>query len=165
MVESRVVQFEALLKALLHDFAAAPLDCGKKMRDLLKLDPEAFQRSTLEAVAAGLGDTRGCRYLVVLLSSRNLLIPLLSDPSMPLDRALELARVAAALDDQMHVKLTQHLIDTLVEKQSLPEDVATRLLEILSTIADSASLHSLLSRMVLHRGPRPGLVFYWVRAA
>jgi HEAT repeat protein len=123
------------------------------MRELIQLNSEQFRRSAL-TLLRGDFDRRGCRYLLTLLWTHDLLLPILSDARIPLDRALAAAHVAAEIDPQLHIRITRYLISTTLDQQTIDENEATRLLQILGTINDSVSLQPFVRQMLLHPSAR-----------
>ncbi len=141
------------LGTLVSSFSQSPLTHGKKMRDLLALSPEAFRVATVSALHHS-ADPRGYRYLVTLLTTNDLLIPLISDTSLPLKFASELASTAVKIDPQLHFRLTRTLADNMFESRDLAEETACRLLEVLGSITDIAGLQTFLRQILSHPSPR-----------
>jgi hypothetical protein len=143
----------SVLGTLVSSFSQAPLMHGKRMRDLLNLSPEAFRVATVSALHHST-DPRGYRYLVTLLATHGLLIPLLGDTTLPLSFALSLARTAVKIEPQLHFRLTRTLVDSMFESRDLPEDTACRLLEILGSITELAGLQLFLRQILSHPSAR-----------
>lgn len=144
---------DAVLQSLVGDFGNSPLSNGRRMRELIQLNSEQFRRSAL-TLLRGDFDRRGCRYLLTLLWTHDLLLPILSDERLPVGQALAAAQVAAEIDPQLHIRITRYLISTTLEQQTIDEKEATRLLQILGAINDSVSLQPFVRQMLLHPSPR-----------
>lgn len=144
---------DVLLRALVNDFGNSPLTNGRRMRELIQFDSAEFRRSAV-TLLRGEADRRGYRYLLTLLWTHDLLLPILSDESIPIDRALFAAQVAADVDPQLHIRITRYLIATTLEQQTIKETEATRLLRILGSINDSVSLQPFVRQMLLHPSAR-----------
>jgi len=140
-----------VLGTLVSSFSQAPLLHGKRMRDLLNLSPEAFRVATVSALHHS-ADPEGHRYLVALLATRGLLIPLLADTTLPLSFALNLANTAVKIKTRLW--LTQTLVDSVLESRDMPEDAACRLLEILGSITALAALQPFLRQILSHPSAR-----------
>jgi hypothetical protein len=142
----------SVLGTLVSTFSRAPVMHGKRMRDLLNLSPEGFLVATVSALHHS-ADPQGYRYLVKLLATRGLLIPLLGDTTLPLSFALNLARTVK-IEPQLHFRLTRTLADSVLESRDLPEDTACRLLEILCAITEFAGLQIFLRQILSHPSAR-----------
>jgi hypothetical protein len=69
---------DVLLRALVNDFGNSPLTNGRRMRELIQFDSAEFRRSAV-TLLRGEADRRGYRYLLTLLWTHDLLLPILSD--------------------------------------------------------------------------------------
>ena len=143
----------SVLATLVSSFSASPVANGRRMRDLLHLNPHAFRAGTVSALHRST-DERGYRYLVTLLSSNDLLVPLLSDAALPLPFAITLAATAVKVDPQLHLRLIRTLVDSMLEAKDLPEETACRLLGLLGSITEIAGLQHFLKQMLFHPSAR-----------
>lgn len=136
-----------ILQLLVEDFSSTPLANGKRMRDLLRAEPDAFRFASRE-VLSDIIDARGARYLA------DLLIPTLIDTTLPFDLALRVARAASQVDSQWHMRLVRFLVVGSLDGGELDETSAGRLLEILGAVGDTAGVQPFLRQMLLHPSPR-----------
>jgi len=148
-----VLNSESLLRALVADFDQSPIANGRRMRELLQLNADDFHRSAVKLLR-GEPNRRGCRYLLTLLWTHEMLLPVLTDEALPIERALAAANTAAEVDPQLHIRITRYLIANTLEQQNIGESQSTRLLQILAAINDSVSLQPFVRQMLLHPSPR-----------
>ena len=144
---------ESVLRFLVKDFGSSPLANGRRMRELVGLNPDGFLRAAITLLCTEI-DRRGCRYLLTLLGTQDMLLLVLSDERLPLAHAVVAAQIAAEVDPQLHIRITRYLIATTLDQQSIPESQATRLLDILGEINDSTSLQPFVRQMLLHPSAR-----------
>jgi hypothetical protein len=144
---------EQVLRALTAKFSMAPLRNGKRMRDLLDGDLEGF-RTAAVSVLRDPGDTRGCRYLVTLLWTHELLIPILGDFTLPKALNISIGRTAANVDTQLHIRLIQFLVSGMLEGREVEEQCVNRLLEVLGSVTDGFGIQGFLRQMLQHPNPR-----------
>ncbi len=141
------------LRTLVATFDLEPLLNGKKMRGLLELDRDAFRIAAL-SILHTFSEERGCRYIVLLLWTRGLMIPLLSDVSIPLSVAIAVTSTVAKIDPQLSIRLTSYLIGSMLGSQDLDDVTACRLIELLGSVADSTGLQSFLRQILMHPSAR-----------
>ena len=141
------------LRAIIDDFSTRPLQNGKQMRDLLTQGGDAFRRAA-SAILSEFPEERGCRYLVTMLWSNNILIPALSDPALPKTLTLKAGENAAKVDPQIHLRIMRYLTEAMLDGYEVEEDAANRLLEILGATANSDSLGPFLRKMFMHSSVR-----------
>ncbi|MDQ6664733.1 MAG: HEAT repeat domain-containing protein [Acidobacteriota bacterium] len=146
---------QAALTRLIDGFGESPLIKGKLMREMLESDRDAFRAAAIPLLK-NVSDERGCRYLVTLLCTNDLLIQALCDNSaLRLEEAVSVAKAAARVDPHLHVRLLHHLLDSLEAGNDPGEDAgAGRLLEIVSAVADRGSLLPLLTQLLRHPNAR-----------
>lgn len=151
--EEPVGTTEQILRALVGKFSVAPLRNGKRMRDLLRSDFEGF-RTAAVTVLREPGDIRGCRYLVTLLWTHELLIPILGDFTLPKELNISIGRTAAKVDTQLHIRLIQFLVTAMLEGREVDEQSVNRLLEVLGSVTDGFGIQGFLRQMLQHPNPR-----------
>jgi len=140
----------AELKKVAGDFESQPLTRGREMRDLLERSREDFCTAALE-ILAGEDADRVKRYLVALLGTNNLLIPCLTDPSVPGEKAESIAALARRVDPQLPSKLVSYLL----ERTDLePPECLERILALLKAMPDAASFRPMLTPLLRHENPR-----------
>ncbi len=147
------VDVEAALRSAVTNFSESPLRNGKIMRELVESHYGEF-RAAAVAVLRNPDGIRGCRYLVTILWTHDLLIPILGDYALPKELGRAIAQTAAKVDSQLHIRLIRFLVTGMIEGKELEEASANRLLEILSSIADGPGIHRFIRRMLQHPSPR-----------
>ena len=130
---------EAVLRSAVSRFSESPSRNGKIMRDLIAESSENF-RAAAVSVMREPSDIRGCRHLVTVLWTHDLLIPILGD--------------TAKSDPQLHSRLIRFLVTGMLEGKELPESSANRLLDMLSSMADTPGIHRFIREMLQHPSPR-----------
>ncbi|MDQ2898937.1 MAG: HEAT repeat domain-containing protein [Acidobacteriota bacterium] len=145
---------QAALTRLVDGFGESPSIKGKLMREMLEYDRDAFRMAAIPLLK-NVSDDRGCRYLVTLLWSNDLLIQALCDDSaLSLEEAVGVAKAAARVDPQLHVRLLRHLLDALEEGNEAATSGAGRLLEIVGAVGDRGSLLPILTQLLRHPNAR-----------
>jgi hypothetical protein len=138
------------LKRLAGEFAAQPLTRGREMRDMLEHSPGAFCAAAVE-ILSGEDCERVKRYLVAMLWTNNLLIPCLTDPSTPPQKAEIIAALARRVDPQLPAKL----VGFVLERTELePPECLERVLGLLKSMPDAASFRPLLTPLLRHPNAR-----------
>ena len=146
---------QAELEKLVNGFGESPLISGKQMRELLESDREGF-RSAAIPLLKNISNERGCRYLVTLLWTNDMLMHALCDGSaLRLEEAVSLARAAAKVDPQLHIRLLRHLLEGIeTGAETVDDSSASRLLEIVSAISEGAGILPMLSQLLRHPNAR-----------
>jgi hypothetical protein len=138
------------LKKLAGDFLTQPLTRGREIRDLLEHSPAEFCSAAVELLG-GEDSERVQRYLVALLGTNNLLIPCLTDPSTPIEKAESIAALARRVDPQLPAKLVGFVLER--SDTETPERLE-RILGLLKCMPDATSFRPLLTPLVRHPNPR-----------
>lgn len=138
------------LKKLTGDFLTQPLTRGREIRDLLEHSPAEFCSAAVELLG-GEDSERVQRYLVALLGTNNLLIPYLTDPATPLQKAENVATLARRVDPRLPAKLVGFVLER--NDVEAPETLE-RILGLLKSMPDTASLRPLLTPLVRHPDAR-----------
>ena len=138
------------LKKLAADFVAQPMTRGREIRDLMEHSPVEFCSAAMELLG-GEDSERVQRYLVALLGTNNLLIPCLTDPATPLNKAESVAAIARRVDPQLPAKLVAFVLER--SEMEAPERVE-RILGLLRCMPDAATFRPLLTLLVRHPNPR-----------
>jgi hypothetical protein len=138
------------LKKLAGDFLTQPLTRGREIRDLLEGSPSEFCSAAVELLG-GEDSERVQRYLVALLGTNNLLIPCLTAPWMPLEKAESIATLARRVDPQLPAKLVGFALE---RTDAEPADCLDRILGLLKSMPDSAAFRPLLTPLLRHPDAR-----------
>src|SRR5450432_2260602 len=112
------IDTEKILRALASEFSVAPLSNGKRMRDLLRLDRDAFGAAAISVLSEVL-DERGTRYLVTLLWTNGILMETLANEALPKEISLRIAQTAAKVDTQLYIRLMRYLAEGMLETHRL----------------------------------------------
>ncbi len=126
---------------------------GKLVRELLETNRDAFYSAAIDLLRNP-HDTRGSQCLITTLVGNNLLFTALSDPALPQERALAVARAAVQAHPMVDVTLAKHLADNVAAGGASTTD-CQRLMEILCEISNGTRI--LPSLMALARQPNPYL--------
>ena len=148
-LEFAVSRIAAELRPLVATFHERPLENGRKMRELLNRDRVKFPFAAAR-IFNDVSDEKGCRYLVTIFWTQDLLISLFVDVTIPQQLCLSMAQTAAKVDPHFHHRLSGFLQQGMLESGDVPGDVATRILEILSATMEPAAIAPLLRKILLH---------------
>jgi HEAT repeats len=134
-----------ILATLVRDLELDPPEYRKRIRQLLDENQQAFVTAAVEVMKTQ-PDARGVHFVTALLVSSGLILPALCDPSLSLEQALAMARVAMRADSTKDVVLGR----------ASPDRVASsRVIRILEQKSGGRDHLSLLLRLL--RQPNPYL--------
>ncbi|MBZ5723903.1 MAG: HEAT repeat domain-containing protein [Acidobacteriia bacterium] len=143
----------ATIENLVRGFDRDAVASARQMRAMRDNDGPSFL-SGAAGVLKDYNGTAGHQSLLSLLAAGGLLGPVLSDPSLSLKQAVELARAAARMDSKVDVALAKQLADSVAGSgdSTLPID-ASRLLEILGEISDGTRILAPMARLLRSSNP------------
>src|SRR5262249_33650851 len=127
------------LQKLVDGFDEEPLSYGKRMRELFQSDPGHFRDAAIAILDAS-PESKGWRYLVTLLWTNDLLVPILSDPHLPPKLGPRLAQSGLRIAPQLHIRLMRTVVDSRQEGEDFDERACNHMLEVLSSIQDTMGL-------------------------
>ncbi len=124
------------LAQLVKHFDGDPARCRRMMRELLLADRQVFYAQALEILKTE-EDSRGVQHLIVMLESGRIFLPVLTEPSLTLERAVALSRSAVKGGILLDVILARYLARRALTLRdaTCPPDIQ-RFLDILAEIAD-----------------------------
>ncbi|HUI53778.1 MAG TPA: HEAT repeat domain-containing protein [Bryobacteraceae bacterium] len=134
----------AVLVSLVEGFGSNPSRHERLISDLSDNCREPFYDAAIQILQSD-RDSRGARFLLSVLISRNLLFRALSDPALERGQALTLARMALEMDPQTDIALAKSLAElVLSDADQAALGNAARVIEILGEISNSARVPSLM---------------------
>jgi hypothetical protein len=143
----------ASLVALMRSFDREGAVTSRLIGELLVADPDIFCEAAVQVLKAP-DDTRAFQYVVGVLASHGLLLPILSHPGLNREEALVVARVAQRADPQVETAIAKRLADSANSgSPGISSKNAARLLEILSEISDGSKILPSLLRLLRHPDP------------
>ena len=143
----------ASLRKLVDKFDEEPLVNGRRIRDLFQNDPASFREAAVQVLHA-CTETKGWRYLVTLLWTNDLLVPIIADPNIPPGLGLRLAQRGAHIDPQLQIRLLKSAAEAPLQSDDFDERQVNHLLNILGAIEDTSGLQPFLRQMLLHPNAR-----------
>jgi hypothetical protein len=144
---------DQLLQSIVDQFSAEPSRYGRLMRELLSSHYQDFPAAAVNVLRKPT-DARGARYLIALLWTNELLIPILGDVTLPRELCLQIGQVAATVDTRLHIRLVQLLVAGMLEGRERDEQSTNRLLEVLGAVSDGFGIQGFLRQMLQHPNPR-----------
>jgi len=142
----------AALVAVVRDFDRDAVTNRTRITEFLQAEPEAFYLTAIEILKNDV-DSRAAQYLVALLVHSNLLFRAVCDPTLGLERAMELARRAQDGDSKVDINLARALADADTADSGIAPGMAERLLEIIDRISDGKRILPSLMRMLRNDNP------------
>lgn len=139
------------MEMLVESFDSDIVAGRSRLQELLELDPQSFQQGLARVMKSPLSSSRGVQYSVVLLVADELILPALCDPSLSLEEAIALARIALQVDPAIDVTLAKKLADGAARGEPIRN--AGRLMDVLGAISSGNRITSSLMR--LWRSPDP----------
>lgn len=141
------------LAGLMRGFERDAATSRRLIGELLEADPDAFRRAAVEAVKVP-DDSRAFRYVITVLVSSGLLMPVLCDPALNRHQVLTAARAARVVDPLADATIARCLADGLIASDRCVQPRhAARLLEILCEISDGSRIVPSLMRLLRHPDP------------
>ncbi len=126
---------------LLENFPQNRRDYGKRLGEMLELDPVGFQKAAVKYLCRG-GDLPSEQIVVWLLHKAGALVGFLLNPELSsLEEAIHLAKVVKKNADRVDVELARALKDS-------SDAQASRILRLLAEIADSNRTLPLLTSVL-----------------
>ena len=134
--------------ALVADLSSGAVANQHRIEATLLDDPDLFYRGALEVLRTQ-EPSRGLRFLAGLLIANDLLEPLLCEPSLGIEPAASVLRVAIQLDPMVELDLARHIAEGVtVGAHPLVGANAPRLLDILARVSDGTRILRPLSRLL-----------------
>lgn len=138
-----------VLGSLLDELERSPADADRRIRALLNASHQWFIAAAVPLLKVP-RDSRGWRYLVMLLSATGLLPDCLCDRFLTLEEASGVARMAAAAGHDLDLAIARRLAQTRPGADS----AAARLLEIMDAVMRGTRTVELLTCLLDHPNPR-----------
>ena len=144
------------IRSVIESFTSNTLQQGRRLREMLENSPEKFSEVVGEFLLQA-RDTQETRYVIALLSSRNLLLPFLEQVSRR-DRAaaVSLAALAQRLDPGMERTIARTVMES-VQANGAGQPDAEFLLGLLDSLNGGSSVFTTLGDLRAQRRPAPAL--------
>lgn len=126
---------------------------SRRISELLAVDPDIFCEAAVEVLKAP-DHSRAFQYVIGVLTSYGLMLPILGHPGLSREQALAVARVAQRADPQLETAIAKRLAGSGISgARGISSKEAGRLLEILSQISDGSKILPSLLRLLRHPDP------------
>jgi hypothetical protein len=139
------------METLVENFDSDIVVGRSRLQELLELDPQSFRQGILRVMKSPRSSSRGVQFAVGLLVAAELILHTLCDPSLSLEEAIALARIALQADPAIDVTLAKKLADGAARGEPIRN--AGRLMDVLGEISSGNRITSSLMR--LWRSPDP----------
>jgi len=139
----------APLVALVQSFDRQPGPSRAEITKLLERDEKAFFDGAIQVMKTG-GPPRGVQLVASLLVSSGLIQQALAEPSLTLEQAISLGRLALQSEPTTDINLARQLVE---DSATVDTHSASRLIDILSAISSGNRITPFLMRLMRHGDP------------
>ncbi len=137
------------LVALVQSFDRQPGPSRAEITKLLERDEKAFYDGATQVMKTG-GPPRGVQLVASLLVSSGLIQQALAEPSLTLEQAIALGRLALQSEPTTDINLARQLAE---DSSAVDTRSASRLIDVLSAISSGSRITPFLMRLMRHGDP------------
>jgi HEAT repeat protein len=138
------------LETLVRNLDRDAVRSKRLIRQMLEHNPDGFLRDAVRILNTLDLESPEAQRLICLLTEHGVLLAALTDPSLPNEKALAVARFAARIDPDIDLVLARALIDNMSASLVRRHE---RLMEIFTVISDRVRVSPSLVRLLRHPNP------------